>query len=274
MSMENASLDQYIISGGEQGRNRLGVIARVLESSTQVLLDQLEPLQDCIVVDVGCGGGDVTFELARRTGAGGSVIGIDLDVTKLALAQEEAARRNISNVTFQTMDALSEWPFKNLDMVNIRFVLTHIPNPQDLLARAFVALRPGGSIVVQDIDYDGQFCDPPSPAVQCYRDLYVQTAQSKDCDPFIGRSLSRLLRNAGFIDVESSLAQPYGRQDDIKQIASLTLEAIKDSALSAGIVTAEQFATLTSDLAIFLAWGDSIISTPRIFQAWGYKVCE
>ena len=94
-------LRSYFIRGGEQGRSRLAVISRVLAPSTQALLDRFEPLAGQLAIDAGCGGGDVSFELAQRVGPAGRVVGFDLDEDKLALAREEATRRGLANVEFR-----------------------------------------------------------------------------------------------------------------------------------------------------------------------------
>lgn len=55
-------------------------------------------------LDVGCGGGDVTFEITRATGLTGRVVGVDLDGTILDLARREAEQQKLSNVTFEVQD--------------------------------------------------------------------------------------------------------------------------------------------------------------------------
>ncbi|KQV99214.1 class I SAM-dependent methyltransferase [Rhizobacter sp. Root1221] len=269
--MTSPQPDKYIIKGGEQGRSRLAVIARVLAPTTSSLLDRFEPLRGMVAVDAGCGGGDVALELARRVGPGGRVIGLDRDEPKLALAREEASRSGIANVEFTNADMLGAWPVNDADLANLRFVLTHVANPGELLRRAHDALQPGGIVVVEDIDYGGQFCDPPSAAVDQYCEVYVRTARQHGGNPFVGRSLARLLESVGFSEVDSCLVQPYGRTGDIKQVAPLTLAAIGETVRSSGTLSGEELDQLTHELQVFMDREDTTISFPRIFQAWGRK---
>ncbi|TIM59856.1 MAG: methyltransferase domain-containing protein, partial [Mesorhizobium sp.] len=97
----------------------------------------------------------------------------DLDEEKLAAAREEAANRGLANVAFHQASVLDPWPVSGAALVYIRFVLTHLARPEDVLARAKAALAPGGVLIVEDIDYAGQFCDPPCPAVDRYCELFV-----------------------------------------------------------------------------------------------------
>ncbi|MGP0064925.1 MAG: hypothetical protein ACLQGP_15170 [Isosphaeraceae bacterium] len=56
----------YAIRGGVEGRRRLKVLSRVLRPSTDALFDRLGVCDGMTCLDVGCGGGDVTLELAGR----------------------------------------------------------------------------------------------------------------------------------------------------------------------------------------------------------------
>src|SRR5690606_34199317 len=150
-AMPNAEgLDSYIIKGGEEGRARLSVLARVMAPTTERLLDRFEPFGGLAVIDAGCGGGDVSFELAQRAGPAGRVIGFDLDETKLAAARDEAARRQAGHVEFHRGSVVEKWPAEGAALVYVRFVLTHLPVPEALLFRAMEALAPGGVIVAED----------------------------------------------------------------------------------------------------------------------------
>lgn len=75
---------RYIIRGGVEGKRRLEVVARVMWPTTSRVLAEagLAPGMRCL--DLGCGGGDVTLQLATSVGPLGQVIGIDMDETKLA----------------------------------------------------------------------------------------------------------------------------------------------------------------------------------------------
>ena len=101
--------------------------------------------------------------------------------------------------------------------------------------------------------------------------MYVQTAIHQRGNPFTGRSLSRLLKEAGYANVESNLVQPYGNSDDIKQVVLLTLKGISDRIISFGIATPDELMQVDSDLQAFFEQENSTVSCPRIFQVWGNK---
>lgn len=263
------ALDTYIIRGGEADRARLAVVSRVLFPTTRSLLDRFEPLQGGLLIDAGFGGGDVTFELAARAGPAGRAIGLDADEVKVELARQSAAAQGIDNVEFYPVDLLDAWPVGGASLVYIRFVLIYMTDPQRLLARARQALRPGGILVIEDIDYDGEFCDPPCSAFNRYSDLFVQAIERRGADPFIGRKLARLLRDAGFASVNSVLVQPYGCSGDVKQVQFLTFLGIRDALLQSGLADAEEIAAIARELQVFAQSPQTTLGWPRIFQVWG-----
>jgi len=264
-------LSAYIIKGGDEGRARLSVLARVLEPTTNALLDRFAPLAGALVVDAGCGGGDVSLELARRVGPTGRVIGFDLDDQKLAAAAANARLHGLDNVSFTNASVVGPWPAASAAVVYVRFVLTHLPEPERLLARAMQALAPGGVLIVEDIDFAGHFCDPPCPAFDRYVDLYTALAAARGADAWIGRKLLGLLETAGFEGVDTALVQPFGRSGEVKQMASLTFAAIGDSVVAASLATATEVGHLQQELHAHAARPDATHSMPRIFQAWGRK---
>src|SRR5262245_13085784 len=91
----------YVLRGGVEGRERLRLLSRVMGPATLGLLQRvgLRPGMACL--DLGCGGGDVTLELARAVGPSGRVVGMDIDGTKLELARREAEARQLGNVEFR-----------------------------------------------------------------------------------------------------------------------------------------------------------------------------
>jgi predicted methyltransferase len=75
-------VERYVLRGGRWGYDRLQLLARVRRAHTLELLGLagLRPGMRC--VDLGCGGGEGTFELAELAGPGGFVVGVDMDEGK------------------------------------------------------------------------------------------------------------------------------------------------------------------------------------------------
>jgi 2-polyprenyl-3-methyl-5-hydroxy-6-metoxy-1,4-benzoquinol methylase len=148
-------MERYVIRGGKEGYERLLLLARERWPDTAALFKRacLSPGMRCI--DLGCGGGEVTLEIARLVDPGGSVTGVDMDEIKLGLARREAVRRGLGNVEFRLLD-VGDWDEPgSYDVVYCRFLLQHLSQPVGLLRRMWAGVRPGGVLIVEDADFDG-----------------------------------------------------------------------------------------------------------------------
>ena len=116
----------YLIRGGIEGRERLRVLGRVMRPNTVPLLERAGVTAGMACLDVGCGAGEVTFDLASLVGITGQVVGVDLDATKIELAQGDAEQAEVANVEFRVADLTEGLGEAAYDVVYARFVLTHL----------------------------------------------------------------------------------------------------------------------------------------------------
>lgn len=263
--------DSYLIRGGIEGRERLRILARVMSPTTLDFLRSVPLAQDAQCLDVGCGGGDVSVALSRMVPQG-HVTGIDFDGSKIVLAQQEAKTLGIENVHFRAEDVTADPQTDDrYDLIYVRFVLTHLVDPGAALVRFYNQLKPGGMIAVEDIDFGGHVCYPPSAAFDRYVELYSQTARARGCDPCIGPRLPSLVQAAGFSDVNVGIVQPSGTSGEVKLIAAITFDAIADSALKSGFATSDNIRATSEALYEFAHQQGSFMSIPRIFQCSGVR---
>lgn len=261
--------NHYLIRGGVAGRERLRLLARVFAPTTTPLLDRVGILPGWACLDAGCGGGDVTLELARRVEPGGHVTGTDIDPVKLDLARTEAAATGVTNATFLRGDLTAAAADATFDLVYARFLLTHLPDPAAGLAEFARVLRPGGRIVVEDVDFSGQFAYPDSPAFQRSIDLYTAAARRRGGDPMIGPRLPSLLRAAGFTQLGTNIVQPAGLTGEVTLVTPLTIENIAEIVLAEGLATQAELDQTIAALYAIASDPDVLISLPRVVQAWG-----
>ena len=262
----------YIIRGGLAGRERLQTLARAMRPATLDLLRRAGVGSGQTCLDLGCGGGDVARELARLAGPSGHVLGLDLDEVKLGLAREEAAALGLGNVTFARADAMRGLgAIGPVDVGYARFLLTHLRDPLAVLRELCGTVRPGGLVVLEDIEISAGLAFPPSDAFDAYTDIYRRTALARGVDPDIGPRLPVLLREAGIAPAEVSLVQPAGIDGDAKLMAPLTMEAIADAAVDNGIADAPSVALLVDALYRLAGDGRTLVSMPRVTQVWGRK---
>jgi demethylmenaquinone methyltransferase / 2-methoxy-6-polyprenyl-1,4-benzoquinol methylase len=103
-------------------------------------------------LDVCCGTGDLTLELARRVGPGGEVIGCDFSEPMLELARRKAAARAGGPVRFEWADALElPYPDRAFDAVTVGFGVRNLSDLERGLGELIRVLKPGGRLVILEI---------------------------------------------------------------------------------------------------------------------------
>jgi SAM-dependent methyltransferase len=264
-------MTSYVIRGGQQGKARLHLIASALRPTTLRLLQAAGISEGMACLDVGCGGGDVTVELARLVGPDGSVVGIDMDGVKLSLAQQDAGQERLTNVAFHERDVTTLDAEGMYDLVYARFLLTHMPDPLAVVRNMLRAAKPGGAIVVEDLDHTASFCYPACAALDRHVVLYNEAARLRGADPEIGPKLPGLLRQAGARDIQLQVVQPTFMEGNAKRIHQVTLENIAEAVIAGGLASAAELAAVVSELDEFVQNPHTIVSFPRIFQVWGFR---
>jgi len=237
--------------------------------STRALLAEAGVPAGAACLDLGCGGGDVALELARAAGPAGRVLGVDLDPVKIDIARAESAEAGVSNVAFETCDLTAWEPEGTFDVVYARFLLTHLARPADLLRAMRRHVRPGGAMIVEDIDFRGHFAEPPCPALDRFVELYTKSVRGRGADPNIGPRLPGLLRDSGFESVQMRLVHPAALEGGVKLLTCVTLESISGAVLADGLATADELRETLRDLGEFARDPHTVLGGPRVFQAWG-----
>ena len=116
---------------------------RTAENSASFLLSHLAP--GMALLDVGCGPGTITADLAGRLGEG-TVIGIDLAEEVIELAREQHPTSNGADLSFQVADVYAlEFADETFDVVYAHQVLQHLGRPVDALARCAASSNPAVS---------------------------------------------------------------------------------------------------------------------------------
>jgi ubiquinone/menaquinone biosynthesis C-methylase UbiE len=269
--MSSYDLSHYTIRGGLEGRERLRLISRVTGAGTESLLDRAGISVGLCCLDVACGGGDVTRLLARRVGPHGKVIGIDADATKIQIARDEATADGVQNVDFIVGDLRTWDSSRQFDVVNARFILEHLPDPAAAVRRFHEWLRPGGLVIVEDIDYSGAFAVPDSTTYRRYCELFSAVVRSRGGDPNMGLRLAHLLREAGFERVSVAISQPVGLEGEVKLAHAVTLEYVADAIVEASLATRSQVDAIVRELYTIAADHETLTATPRIVQAWAHR---
>ncbi|MFE2597219.1 class I SAM-dependent methyltransferase [Streptomyces sp. NPDC059396] len=177
---------------------------RTAANSAAYLLPELRPGQD--VLDVGCGPGTITADLAALV-APGTVTAVDASADVLRQAQETAEAAGVRNVRFAVADVHAlDFPDDSFDIVHAHQVLQHVGDPVRALGEMRRVCRPGGVVAARDADYGAFAWFPAVPGLDGWRELYRTVARANGGEPDAGRRLLSWARQAGFTGITATAA--------------------------------------------------------------------
>jgi 2-polyprenyl-3-methyl-5-hydroxy-6-metoxy-1,4-benzoquinol methylase len=267
---EGRVVTDYTIERGVGVRERMNLLAAVNGPATLVLLDILGVAAGWDCLDLGCGGGHVAMELARRVGSKGAVVGIDVDQELLKLARAEATDQRLDNITFRVGD-VQAFAESGFDLAYARMLLMHLRDPQRTVERMATALRRGGVVAIEDANFAGCFTYPPCPAYDKWAAWYQQTVRLRGGDPNLGPRLPSLLSAVGLEDVQVRVAQPAYLTGAHKQLQALSMAKQRMAVVATGVATSEEYDTAHAELQAFIDDPRTLVAAPRVVQAWGRR---
>jgi len=190
---------EYVLGTDDGELQRLGFQHRVWSAPAFALWERAGVHVGASVLDVGCGPGYGTLDLARLVGEHGRVLGVDVSERFLAHLQAEARRRGLPQVATQLADVQAMTvPGEAFDVAYCRWVLCFVPDPGAVVARVAAALRRGGRFAIQDYyHYAAAVMAPPSAAFARVIAATHASWKQGHGDPDVGQRLPALLERAG-----------------------------------------------------------------------------
>jgi ubiquinone/menaquinone biosynthesis C-methylase UbiE len=199
---------------------------RTAENSAAYLLPYLAPGMS--LLDVGCGPGTITVDLARRV-APGAVVGLDRDPGVLGEAAE--AGRDAANLQWASGDVYG-LPFDDrvFDVVHAHQVLQHLTDPSAALREMGRVAQRGGIVAVRDVDMSTMTWYPAVPVLDDWMQLYLTLTRANGAEPDAGRRLLSWAHKAGFAEVRATAGTwCYANMDDRNWWAGLWAERVTRS---------------------------------------------
>jgi ubiquinone/menaquinone biosynthesis C-methylase UbiE len=182
----------------------IGLMDRVqdapdVQAARADLLARLDLQPGQTVLDLGCGTGDHTREVAARVSPGGQAVGVDFSASMIG----EATRRQSASAvpaTFEQGDAQQlRFETGSFDACRTERMLCQVPDHEVALREMTSVVRPGGRVGVIDVDTAGTIIDHTNREIT---DAFVATLTDTIHNPWIGRTLRRLMAEVGLVDVE------------------------------------------------------------------------
>jgi SAM-dependent methyltransferase len=218
------------------------------------------------LLDVGCGPGSITADLAQAV-APGRVVALDSSAEVLALARAELERRGLGSVELVTGDvAALDLPDASVDVAHAHQLLHHVPDPVAAVAEMLRVTRPGGLVAIRESDYGAFTWYPSDPRLDRWRELFLLASRANGGEPEAGRRLLAWVHAAGATAVTASsstwcYADPRARQGWGGMWAErIQHSAIADQLLAMGAASRAELADLGDAWLDWAAHPDGWIS--------------
>ena len=198
--LDNYYRDHWVEIDSERLR-RYDEMFRVPPERVDALLKPLSLSKGHRVLDFGCGPGFVATEIARKVGPNGTVHAVDVNREFVAKAQviSEAAGISERLTAHHIEDETLPIGTGTLDRAFAKNVLEYVPEVLNTLKEIRRTLVPGGLLAAVDSDWGFVVVEPFSPDET--RELF-EAAQPAFREPYIGRRLSSLFRQAEYSEIE------------------------------------------------------------------------
>ncbi|MFC9834673.1 class I SAM-dependent methyltransferase [Rhodococcus sp. NPDC127530] len=175
---------------------------RTAENSAAYLLPHLR--EGMTLLDVGCGPGTITADLAGLV-APGVVTAVEMNDEALSLARSEFAKRGVPNALTVVSDVHAlDFPDDSFDVVHAHQVLQHVGDPVQALREMKRVCKPGGIVAARDADYGTFTWFPATPELDDWLALYKDIARANGGEPDAGRRLRAWAHEAGLGDVANT----------------------------------------------------------------------
>jgi ubiquinone/menaquinone biosynthesis C-methylase UbiE len=176
-------------------RSRDAKDIQVLKKLSYILMEAQEGKY---LLDIGCGIGDDVRALAQIVGPHGRVVGIDKSRTLLDIAEKDSEKLDLPGEFVLGDVSCLDIADSTFDGCRAERVLQHCDNPVQVMLEMIRVVRPGGCIVVVDVDYDAMITSLTNHALS--RKL-TRAKCDIVCNGWIGRQLPGLFRRCGLIDI-------------------------------------------------------------------------
>lgn len=264
--------DKYVLPTGSQDAARLDVIHEVYGPVSLRALEAAGMDGVGRAADIGCGTGTMSRWLAARMGEGARVDAIDISEDQLAVARGTPAAAGAAAITYRAASAYEPGlPEGQYDVAFIRLVLCHLKEPEKAVAAMARLLRPGGRLVLVDMDMYSFLAMPPSPHYLRWLEQARGHQRSIGVDYAIGTRLHELLSGAGLDTVFLAADQPIYNAGAGKHLWAVTWRNALPFVVKAGSVAPEDGEALMAGMAAHTERPDVWIAVAKMFAAAGRK---
>mmetsp|Transcript_25711 Transcript_25711/g.55697 ORF Transcript_25711/g.55697 Transcript_25711/m.55697 type:complete len:322 (-) Transcript_25711:50-1015(-) len=256
------------------------------------------------VIEIGCGAGFSTFDLAEWLPPHASITAIDTNEAMISLARQRLLSAHpewSDRIEFRVENgeeaAKADGFACTFDAVWMRYVVVHVPDPIALIKAAASCLKPMGVLLIEDCNADGSICDPPLFANTLIHRAHIAASLKLGADVRRGPWIGGYMRQAGLENIScNSFVPAFGKGVDVQpwcngsftcsddfdstshynhglKLLRMSLESAAPSFIELGTCKEEELEKARASLEKAESADYQLFSVPggQTFQWWGTK---
>jgi len=247
-----ALTDDYVLGTHDAEVARLGLQHRLWRARALDAWRRAGFTAGQTLLDVGCGPGYASLDLAEIAGPRGWVIAFDRSARFLDALRSAAVRNALPNIATRQVDLDGDdLGVSGADGAWARWVFAFLSKPRDLVARVAAALRPGGAFVIYEyFDYRTWSFMQQSSMFEEFVDAVIRSWRASGGEPDIGRALPDWLEEAGFRVVSlRPFIDVLTPADDLWQWPKAFVDVGAQRLVDLGALSAERAAAIGAEFA-------------------------
>ncbi|MCL4221097.1 MAG: methyltransferase domain-containing protein [Phycisphaerales bacterium] len=265
-------MPEYVLGTDEQERIRLGLQHRLWSACAHQAWERAGLRPEWRVLDVGCGPGWASLDMAQIVGPAGSVFGVDESdryvqwfnqaMSAAGLPWASAVPGDVHQIA---LAAAGEAPF---DMGYVRWVLCFVQDPGTVVAQVAELLKPGGRLVIQDyFNYECMSLAPRREAFSRGIQAVAQSWRDRGGNPDVMGGMPALLRKAGLRIIHREVIQRFAHpHEQMWTWPTVFWKTFMPRLEEAGYLTAQQHQAFDQAWADATNDPDSFIHLPTVYE--------
>ncbi|MEQ9188656.1 MAG: methyltransferase domain-containing protein [Cryomorphaceae bacterium] len=264
----------YILGTHNEELERLGFQHRVWADDAHELWRRANIGRGQSVLDLGCGPGFASFDLADIVGHEGSIIGVDRSKEYIRYALDRTKNTHISNTSFICSDFASmHLGSEQFDAAYARWVFSWVRDVDHVIAKVAASLKPGGVFAVQEYIQWGTFrFVPEHPDLRAMIEACRESWRLMDSEIDIGRTLSERFEKFGLKITHVAPLERTARSNSLTwQWPTEFLKIYAKQLITLGLLTEVQLDRYLAVLPEIEKNNSAFLVTPLMIEIIGEK---
>lgn len=263
--------ETYSLSVGESDLERMTILGDIYMPYCRDFLFENGLKKGLKVADIGCGPGNVSLWLAEQVGMTGKVLSVDNSDAQLAILNKHILEKDIQNISslntdIYELDTIEE----KFDLIFCRFTFVHLSQPLIAMQEMRSLLKPGGCLIVAELDNATWFSYPENGALQQDIALLCEAGRQKGIDLCIGPKLYGYLHQSNFNAVHVKIAQPV-LDEKYRDYLILKCMAWRDTYLQLNLISHSEFQTMIQGLYDLIHNDQYLLAGAKMYLTAGIK---